>query len=284
MAMEWCRYIREDKTACTNAAGAATDHPGFGYCADHEWTEAAEADRQTYKELLELGDMPGLDTFLQRKDVHPDLSVGGFPTLLVYAVHAENAEAVYLLLKHGADRRIFRSRLRSEDIVSMVEQGRSDELLAAAETGGKENSEFFRASASHREDQRVRNQVLRYALPASVLLIASYLFGVVEETGVFFLLAGFTWTIVRLGKGMVQKRRFDYRLPVWTTMAGMLLTSAGTGFTGGWDVLFTAALVFFLGYLFLWLVSVRRRSPEKRQRGWIVLVSIFLMIVSAGGI
>ncbi|NJP38348.1 sulfite exporter TauE/SafE family protein [Alkalicoccus luteus] len=282
--MEWCRYIRDDKTVCTNAAGAATDHPGFGYCADHEWTEIAEADRAAFKQLLEEGDMTSLDAFLQRKDVHPDLSVGGFPTMLVYAVHAENAEAVYLLLKHGADRRIFRNRLRNEDIVTMVEQGRSDELLASTETGGKENSEFFRASASHREDQRVRTQVLRYALPGSLLLIASYVFGVVEETGVFFLLAGMIWTVVRLVKGLVQKRRFDYRLPVWMTMAGMLLTSAGTGFTGGWDVLFTAALVFFLGYLFLWLISVRRRSPEKRQRGWIVLVSVFLMIVSAGGI
>ncbi|TVP84917.1 MAG: hypothetical protein EA344_05745 [Alkalicoccus sp.] len=276
--MELCGKKLEDGTKCTNAAGAKTEHVGFGYCYEHDHTPEAEAQRKEIKELLEQHDAAGLEKLLVSEEVHPDISVGGFPAVLLYAVYLEDAPAVDVLLRHGADQRIIRRRDYSRsDIVRMVRQGKSGKLLEYADLT-EEETEFFSASSSHRALMWWQQFGMRMALGGAVVLIITYLTGLWEQIGALLTVTGAAWGIYLF----VVKKKYDvlpdYRGPVWVFIAGGFFILFSGAWEGMQDALYTAVFLLFLGNFILWINSLIRKDDLRRKRGIITGILLVLTV------
>ncbi|PTL37428.1 hypothetical protein [Alkalicoccus saliphilus] len=276
--MELCGKIQEDGTKCTNAAGAKTKHVGFGYCYEHDHTPEAEAQREKIKKLLEQHDAAELEELLVSEEAHPDISVGGFPTVLLYAIYLEDAPAVDVLLRHGADQRIIRRRDYSQnDIIRLVQQGKSGKLLEYADLT-EEETEFFNASSSHRALMWWQQYGMRMALGGAAVLIISYVTGLWEQIGTLLTIAGAAWGVYLF----VMKKKYtvlpDYRGPVWVFIAGGFFILFSGAWEGMQDALYTAVFLLLLGNTVLWINSIIRKDDSRRKRG-IITGILFVLTV-----
>jgi hypothetical protein len=274
--MELCSMRLEDGTDCTNASGAKTEHVGFGYCYEHDHSQTAETHRALVKKAVKDRDQESLKRIIQEENINPDLSMAGYPTLLVYLACLGESSMAQEVLRHGADIRVFDRRALSERLLlKMINNGESGRLLSYVSLY-KGDVPFFEAAESNNMLLWWQRYGLMVSTAALAFLLASYITGFWVQAGIILNLIGVLWFLILYFSGRKRKKLPDYHLPLWTFIAGGFFVLFADDIGNVREGLFTITFLLCLGYFFLWVNALIRREESRYRRG--VLVGTFALL------
>ncbi|WP_187254540.1 hypothetical protein [Alkalicoccus halolimnae] len=281
--MKLCSMRLEDGTDCTNASGAKTGHVGFGYCYEHDHSPAAEKHRLLVKKAVTDRDPESLKQMIQQEKINPDISMAGYPTLLVYLACLGESLMAQEMLHNGADIRIFDRRALSERLLlKMIENGESGRLLSYVSLY-KGKVPFFEAAASNNMLLWWQRYGLMVSTAALAFLLISYVTGYWMESGIILNLTGVLWFLKLYFSGRKRRELPDYHLPLWTFITGAFFVLFADDIGNVRDGLFTITFLLCLGYFLLWINAIIRREESRYRRGvlavtFAIMAFIFIQV------
>ncbi|GEL07720.1 hypothetical protein [Salisediminibacterium halotolerans] len=278
--MRYCQAKNENGAFCTNRAGADTNHPGVGYCSEHDQADRTVIVRSAAIGRIEANDRAGLAQLLDQDDVNINMSTTEYDTLLEHAVFRQKRAAAEELLERGAV--IYR--------YDMPKTGRA-KLLDKIESGDLARKvKFEKYTDVHTIDPELERQKKKEYLIAGttvVIVVAiAYMMQIWDVIGAILSFLGLFWllyAIVQRRRGVMDGEPIPYA--VWTLCTGgffTLMATPGSGADQGGIFGLIENVVFLLlfGFLLLWVLALVFRDDPKRKAVPLVIMFIISLLIT----
>lgn len=278
--MRYCQAKNENGAFCTNRAGAGTNHPGVGYCSEHDNADRTVIVRSAAIGRIEANDRAGLAQLLDQEDVNINMSTSEYETLLEHAVFRQKRAASEELLERGAV--IYRYDMPKVSRRKLLDKIESGDLAR------KVKFEKY-TDVQSIDPELEREKKKEYLIAGStvvIVVVIAYMLQIWDVIGAVLSLLGLVWliyAIVQRRRGAIDGEPLPYA--VWTLCAGgffTLMSTPGSGadHTGVLGLIENIIFLMLFGFLLLWVLALVFRDEPKRKAVPLVIFLILSLIIT----